>query len=816
MPMTTRRLAPFALTILALAACNEQQVGTGIERDLIDPVASVLKTKGDTVTVANGIEFAVGAADNLGIKSITVDMAGGYTATLDSVFTSPVTSTQWDINIPLPSNTTAGGTIVITATVTDGNNNTATAVDSIVLTNPAALQVAVVDPPAAQVTSPGRQILVEIRATQRDGVTRVGYTVGGVVTGGDSISFAQPYPDSVDFVDTLDIPSGTATGTFRIAGFGVDSTARRATSTPVTVTVQAVVTDATPPIVTVSAAKRVEVTDSVKVVATDPSGILRVGWTAVDLTGTVVGGDSVTLGGTLTSASRTFPFGFNFATLPQQVVVTGFAVDGNNNRGQSRADTSASAAVKSDTITVVNGVTRALPAGGRVADAIYNPNRNELYLTNVELNRLEVFKLVDTSFVAGGIPVGSRPWGIALWPRDTLGANGDSVIVANSGGTDVSVVDVASRRERRRHALPNFLVGTVQSELDATTGTPKIRVTEYDFSDRPEYLGTVCLPTTGSTNCAADSIYAVYSTTPTEAQAVPFTRRGTVRWENLTSAAPQSHLFWEQAEAPPSPDTDTLQVIAYRQGLAPDTVLSAACGITVITPEVGYTDSTFVRNSGNFTHTLIGEGGAVEPVLGFARVVGHNVTRGIQSFNCSGSVLGVTFTGRVERDLGISPAQYVRDLIGNTATSVHSIAINFNGLTNVLRADSVYLLNEDLRLKGIVSVAGDNPGMDLNFGHSFEAGVGGTAGTWGGSLDPNNRLIFVATPNAEIKVYDTYFFGLVATIPIRDPIIGPLRVARLPTNEQLLIGVTAKGVVTVRLPSITNIFPVAGWPVGGR
>src|SRR5439155_15704715 len=121
----------------------------------------------------------------------------------------------------------------------------------------------------------------------------------------------------------------------------------------------------------------------------------------------------------------------------------------------------------------------------------------------------------------------------------------------------------------------------------------------------------ICRPTSGSTNCAADSIYAVYSTTPTTGQSGNFANHGTLRWENLTSAAPESHFFWEQAEAGASPgNTDTLQIIVDRGPSIGATVqLSAACGVIVDLKELAFLDSTYVRSSGNFTHALIGEGG---------------------------------------------------------------------------------------------------------------------------------------------------------------------------------------------------------------
>jgi hypothetical protein len=91
--------------------------------------------------------------------------------------------------------------------------------------------------------------------------------------------------------------------------------------------------------------------------------------------------------------------------------------------------------------------------------------------------------------------------------------------------------------------------------------------------------------------------------------------------------------------------------------------------------------------------------------------------------------------------------------------------------------------------------------MDLNFVHDFDAG----SATSGTGLTQNDRVAFVAAEGPEIVVYDTYHFGVVTTIPIRDPVIGPLRVARLAGGAtQILVGVTAKGVVTVRLPAIVN------------
>jgi hypothetical protein len=147
----------------------------------------------------------------------------------------------------------------------------------------------------------------------------------------------------------------------------------------------------------------------------------------------------------------------------------------------------------------------------------------------------------------------------------------------------------------------------------------------------------------------------------------------------------------------------------------------------------------------------------------------------------------------------------VRDFISNTSIAVQTVAVNFNGLTNLIRADSIYVLDEGLRLKGTIGVAGVNPGMDLKFDHTFDANDGGTP-PFGGTGDPNDRIVYAAAGDPVIEVFDTYFHEAVATIPIRDPIIGPLRVAEQASGTPILVGVTAAGVVVVELPIITNPF----------
>jgi len=800
-----------------LVGCAEQRFRLGFESDTQVPTVDIVKSAGDTIDVqrTGKISFTVRARDNLGIKSIAISLRGGLLLDTTVTFTSATTSIDLVVDLPQGVNSTVGGVITITATVTDGNNNTASDTDSLFVVNLRALTVVLLSPTVGSVTSPDKQLPIRVLAAQQAGIQRVGWQAIGVVNASDSAFYALP--DTVNLLDTLTIPTATPPGTFIMFGFAVDSAGRRVVSTSVTVTVQLVVTDTIPPVVTFTVPQRAEVRDSIAVRAKDPSGIVSVGWIALDISGAQIGGNTTAFSGTLTDVTvmDNLSLGLTAVQLPALVVLKAFATDAAGNTDSARTDTLRTAPVLADSITVVHGLTKPLPAGGHVVDAIYNRNNNRVYLTNFDLNRVEVFDVTDTSF-KDAMPVGSRPWGIALWPRDTLGANGDTVVVANSGGTDLSIVDVTLGRERRRHALPNFIIQSVEVEITNDQVVPpavELKVTEFDFSDRPQYLAMTCRVTAGTT-CSATDIMAVYSTAPTQAQQGAFPLRGTMRWENLTSAAPESHFWWEQAEKLPSPDNDTIRVIVDRGPVVgSDVLLEASCGRTVNMLELGFADSTFTRNSGNFARALIGEGGTgKEPALEFARAIAYNVNAGKTVTVCPTiNLAGVPFAGREEIDNGISPGIRVRDFIVNTAIPVRSIGVNFNGLTNLFRADSVYVFDEALRLRGIIGASGVNAGMDLNFNHAFTAGTGGTPGTSGGTLDPNDRLSFTASTDPQIDVFDTYFWGRVASIAIRDPVIGPLRVARLGSGEQFLIGVTARGVVTVRIPAITNLYPANRW-----
>src|SRR5207245_9144830 len=155
---------------------------------------------------------------------------------------------------------------------------------------------------------------------------------------------------------------------------------------------------------------------------------------------------------------------------------------------------------------------------------------------------------------------------------------------------------------------------------------------------------------------------------------------------------------------------------------------SAGAGVSVELESCGLGDSTYARNSGNFKHAFFGEGGNISTA--FARVMAYDANRILQTGvfqSCIGNGRTALASGFNDVDFGMSPGVNVSDFISNTGIRVSSVATNFNGLTNVVRADSIYYLDANLRLKatsctlavgGVGCVTG-SPGTDMKYVHTF-------------------------------------------------------------------------------------------------
>jgi hypothetical protein len=397
-----------------------------------------------------------------------------------------------------------------------------------------------------------------------------------------------------------------------------------------------------------------------------------------------------------------------------------------------------------------------------------------------------VYNLADSSFKAA-IIVGSRPWGISGWPRTRDGVMGDTLLVANSGGTNISYVDLTrgtTGREVYRYPLPNIIVYTVTTVRSSTSDQLITERTPHDFSDRPQYVASTCQgPVTAGSACG--DVVLVYSTTPTPGQTTPFANEGTVRWENLTRAS--SHFFFEQALGQTAGRADTVEIVRYAaNGVGRDSVLvpvqqivTTAAGsfpysLVVRIDKLAFRDTTYVRNSGNFRSAVIGEGGAV---LG-SRAINYDVTAGMERT----PPLPVI-------DLGISRPIDVTDFIANTFARVQGVGINFDGALSAVKGDSTYVFDRTLRLQGIMQSQSSGGGLDF---HPANKGLNSTP--------LSSRLMFIASNEPVIDIFDSYCFKKIASVPIRDPIIGPVRAAVRSNGQIVLVGATIRGVTLVALP----------------
>ena len=784
-------VAAVAVSMLT-AACSGDSAGLGgNQMDKTKPTVDLVKggTSADTV-----IAFQVEVKDNLGIKNVKVSVTGGLQLSFDTTFTSANVDAVIPFTISVPRSIPKGTPVLATSFAIDGAGNKSS-VDSLSLTvgNVPPAEVRIGSPASGTVAVVGKSIVMSINARSAVKVRTVGFKTTGSFEFGDSSSYASPLPDSIAILDTLAIPANAPVGPLQVAPFILDSLGQRTVGPVITLNVQPPSAINSTPVVAFSHTSRIEVNDTIHVEASDQTGIVTLGYEVRRTPGgTIDARDSLQSSGNITSQIRTFDLRLPYTTFPTVVYVQAFARNSNGVRAYAKLP---GGAERVDTVTVVAGSTKSLPTGGAVADALYHPRTDRLYFTNIERNQLEVFSLSDSSFKSP-ILVGSRPWGIAAWPRDHNGTMGDTLLVANSGATDVSYVNLngaGSGREVYRYPLPNIIVFTVTSKRSGA-GVLVTERTKFDFSDRPQYIGTMC---TG-TGFGCGDVVLTYSTTPTAGQSEPFNKNnGTLRWENLMTH--KSHFFFEQAMGQDANSSDTLEIRRYDALTGNESIIVPQLqdavtadgqvfnySIVVRKNDLAFRDTTFVRNSGNFTRAAYGEGG---PVAG-TRAMTFDVNRGFvtQATDLTGKVGTLPFP---VIDRGVSPAADVSDFVANSFAMVKGVAMNFDGSLAGIRADSTYLLNLQLRLQGILGTTQSNAGLDF---HPMNSGPN--------SFPLSSRLVFAASAEPVIEIFDSYCYKRVATVPIRDPINGPIKAAYRESSGQIvLVGATARGVVVVTLPN---------------
>ncbi len=444
-----RRLAAaaFGLAVVAiLGACGEGSGSTCATCDTGRPVVTLTETSSSDSSIA----FTTHASDNLGLLTVHSRVtAVGLTGGFDTTFTSAVTSVDIPFTIQIPSSIPTGTTITVVATAMDGAHNAAHP-DTLTLHTGAggATEVLITNPHSSDTAVVGFSLAVAVSGKTTAKVKTLGFIASGVFATPfrDSTVFTSPLLDSVA-IDTALSLVGATTGTLTITPFMIDSVGRQTLGNPVSLFVTNVVPTNTIPVVDFSIAPRIESRDTIHVEARDRSGLTWVGYEVRNLpSGTpFFSADSIAVPATTSSFTHTFKMNLPVTTFPTSLAVQAFARNANT-RDYARRPVGNTGLIRTDTVVVVAGLTTPLAAGGRVADALYHPTTNSIYLSNIERNELDVFNLNDSTFHTP-IQVGSRPWGLAAWPRDRNGTMGDTLLVANSGGTLISYVNTNTQRK---------------------------------------------------------------------------------------------------------------------------------------------------------------------------------------------------------------------------------------------------------------------------------------------------------------------------------------------------------------------------------
>src|SRR5688572_7679114 len=493
MPIFTMRRArggaALVAALIVAAACTDSAGAGNLSEDKSSPTIHLSKGGSVPDTV---IAFQVEVKDNLGIKSIKVNVSGGLNLAFDTTFTSAVTEAIVPFFVSVPRSIPRGTPVTVSAFAIDGAlNKSPTDTINLTVGNVPAAEVRINSPASGTIAVVGKSIILSLGGRSAVKVRSIGFRTSGSFVTADSSVYGSPMPDSASVLDTLAIPANAPTGPLTIAPFILDSLGQRTIGPATILNIQLPSAINSTPVVSFSHSNRVEVNDTLHIEATDQTGITALGYEVRRVPGGAIDArDSLISNGNITSQIKTFEMRLPYTTFPTTVYMQAFARNSNGVRAYAKLP---SGADRIDTVVVVAGSTKGLPSGGLVADALYHPRTDRLYFTNIERNHLEVFSLTDSTFKAP-ILVGSRPWGIAAWPRDHNGTMADTLLVANSGGTDISYVNLnggGSGREVFRYALPNIIVYTITSKRSAA-GFLVTERTTHDFSDRPQYLGATC------------------------------------------------------------------------------------------------------------------------------------------------------------------------------------------------------------------------------------------------------------------------------------------------------------------------------------
>ena len=657
-------------------------------------------------------------------------------------------------------------------------------------------------------------LTVKLRATHPIGVAKLGFrmqSAAGWITPIDTIitQTYNPTGKDVTMTATVMIPANAPSkGIITITPISVDVDGQAGSTAPMFIAVRV---GAPPgPVVTQSIPPRLETIDSILVTASG-NGLTYVGFEMRDQAGVVVKRDSVAQASPFPSAVvNNLSVSLPASNQGKKLAVVSFAYDMGGRIGYSvpvgvTASQPNPAAAFVDSTLIVFGRTYSVPIArsGTIADVVVDRNRGNVFLSNLSAGRLEVWQQASKSFDPTGIFVGSEPWGMAL---SRTAPGGDTLYVANSGGTNLSRVFIgAATPSGMKEDLANRIVTRISllykvtEARDAATG--KIRLSLVGpilFSDRPQYVQ----------QSTAGRIYL--STRPTSAATA-----GTVRYLDPSAPAPDQRFILafakpggdansylianiDGASITPAPANTTLNdaltlcdhasgttgnpvcatstngiadAVAALRATQPATDMDAQ--VNLDETSIGLTDTTYAAASGDGQWIAFGEGHKSP----FARVF---------LLRDDGSVPG--------KYSYASPSLNVADLVNNASDQLFGVALDKTGKTlGVHGVDSYFATVAQpftQRLQGTAST------FDIGAGIAFHPEADGTA------TPVAQRLAFVASNNGQVDLVDVAYFTSRGTLTTKLNLAGPLRASLPfpgddPSIVLKLFGISSKGLVVI-------------------
>ena len=800
MSTSLMRLSRGALATVAalLAACSSAEPTGDDGLDFTPPTIQIV-SPADTTTVidrATLLDIHADVRDSTELRRVRTELWDGESKIFfrDTTFMGDAIVTRYLVEAKADISTIPVGKLihlVVTALDAAGNET----VDTLpFLTTAANAPIAEVGPsvrlemPSDTIMFPGREVRFRITALDPDGIAQIADTVrgSGIPTTVQVMNVVtSPLLDSLSIDTVYNIPSETAIGTNIIfVAVARDGKGQYGNAIRRRFMIERQPGDTLGPIVRQTVALRLEDSASFTVRAEDPSRIRRFGYRVRTSAGVHIDSGSVVRTSNLSSIDN---HSFNIRFAPQYrgqtVIIYTFADDTVGNRGYSVASNVIvpqmnEADARVDRPLLVYGRTFALPAGGFGADVAVDSvsSRRIAYVSNFAQNRLEAWNFSNPANITRLSPVlvGSQPWGMAL----ELG--GSRLLVANSGGTNLSVVDLTSRTEVDRYRTPNTRLWYIKETASASDGTVKYTGEIYDYSDRPQYVamsqnGNIYFSTRPTPTAPAGTIRRIDPDVPGELQQI---------WQ-YGDESPIGEYSIVNADAVTiyvsAAGSDQIEICDHALGGAVASICFRGSSVTALTASIraaggdavaerilasslALTDTTFVDVGGDRRWVAFGEGNT-EGRPGRIMMV----------YDPLGSTT-----------LDATPGISVRDLTDNASDRVTGVAINNNSSTVGVHGAEAYFaeVNDDfrfqLRLQGKFATSGSGSGIVF---HPLNDGTSSDANT--------RRVAVVAAGEPKLQIIDTYFFRMRGEIALQAPLYGPLR-AILPTPAEAAAGVVMK------------------------